>query len=111
MQNIIDYIEEVNDTARRLVNEMEMVRADQIGLDIRAGHRLWINEDCIVVTKAGDRSLQYYGGFEYVDKEYRTELGDFVVYMTDDGRVSDHIDTWMNANTKTENEPRSKAND
>jgi hypothetical protein len=31
------------------------------------------------------------GGFEYVDKDYRMELGEYVLYSADDGRVSGHL--------------------
>jgi hypothetical protein len=103
MQSITDYIAEVNDTAEQLVQSMARVSADSVGLDARCG-RLRINSDCIVVTKAQDRTMQYYGGFEYVDKDCRTELGDYVVYTADDGRVSRCIDTWEAANTNSPEE-------
>jgi hypothetical protein len=103
MQSILDYIDEVSDTANRLVNEMELVSADKVGLDIRVG-RLWVSEDCVVTTKARDRNLQYYGGFEYVDKDCRNELGDFVVYVRDDGRVQDCIERWLETNTESAEE-------
>jgi hypothetical protein len=94
MQDIISYCEEVNDELRRILNGMEYTSPDSMGLDRRAGYRLWINEDCIVVDKANDRVLQYYGGFEYVDSEYRIEMGDYVIYLADDERVQGHIDTY-----------------
>jgi len=102
MQNILDYIEEVKETADNIVWEMTQVSADRLGLDIRAGGRLWVSKDCIVVRKGNDRSLQYYGGFEYVDKDCRVELGDYVVYTSDDDRVRDHIEAWIYANTESE---------
>jgi hypothetical protein len=103
MQSITDYIEEVNDTAERIVQGMDRVSADAVGLDVRAG-RVWVSRECIVVSKAGDRSLQYYGGFEYVDRDYRTELGDYVVYLADDDRVNRHIEDWLDASTESSEE-------
>ena len=94
MENILDFVDDVNDRMRRLVNEMDYAPADELGLDRRAGYRLHVNEDCIVVDKDSDRTLQYYGGFEYVDKEYRIEMGDYVIYLGDDDRVRSHIDTY-----------------
>ena len=90
--SIIDFVDEVNDQARRLITGMKHVNGDELGLDIRAGRRLYVSDDCICVAKEADRTLQYYGGFEYVDSEYRIELGDFVIYMADDSRVQECID-------------------
>ncbi len=95
MQDILSYIDEVSDRMRRILNDMEYTTPDSMGLDRRAGYRLWINEDCIVVDKDNDRSLQYYGGFEYVDRDYRVEMGDYVIYLSDDERVQGHIDTFF----------------
>lgn len=88
---IYELIESVSEKARRFVmHEMEQFRAEQLGLDGRCGF-IFANESCIAVDKRSDRYLQYYGGFEYVDKEYRTELGDYVFYMVDDSRVAGHL--------------------
>ncbi len=88
-----DMIDAISQVVERNVREnFEMVSADKLGLDIRAGYKLFVNEDAIVVTKTSDRSLQYYGGFEYVDESCRQELGDFVFYMADDDRVREHIE-------------------
>ena len=70
---------------------MTEVQAEDVGLDRRAAYRLWVTEDTIAVRKDNDSGLQYYGGFEYVDKEYRMEMGDWVFYFADDERVADHL--------------------
>jgi hypothetical protein len=95
MQDIFSFIEDTNERMRLFVDKMEYVQAEDLQLDRRAAYRLWINEDCIVVDQANDRSLQYYGGFEYVDKEYRSTLGDYVIYLADDDRVKEHIDFYF----------------
>jgi hypothetical protein len=94
MMDILTFVDHANDQLRRIVNAMEYVPADALGLDRRAGYRLFVNEDCIVVSKDDDRTLQYYGGFEYVDKDYRIEMGDYVIYLADDERVRGHIETY-----------------
>jgi hypothetical protein len=82
---------EVNDTVTEYVNDnLEQIRADKAGLDARCG-RIWVCLDCIAVEKGNDRTLDYYGGFEYVDKEYRTNLGDWVFYSAEDERVAGHL--------------------
>jgi len=93
--HIMDFIEDVNDQLRRVLNEMDYTSPEELGLDRRAGYRVWVSEDCIVVDKNQDRTLQYYGGFEYVDKEYRIEMGDYVIYFADDDRVRDHIEHYQ----------------
>lgn len=93
--SVYDMVDAINEVVERNVRDnFEMVNANKLGLDIRAGYQLFVNEDAIVVTKSSDRSLQYYGGFEYVDKDYRHEMGDFVFYMADDDRVREHIETF-----------------
>ena len=91
--SVYDMAEAIGEVVERNVRDnFELVSAEKLGLDRRAGYQLFVNEDAIVVTKHSDRSLQYYGGFEYVDKEYRVEMGDFVFYMADDDRVREHIE-------------------
>jgi len=83
----------LDELAEELISDATKTNARTFGLDERAGHQLWLTEaqDAIVVTKHNDRSLQYYGGFEYVDKECRLECGDYVVYWAEDERVAGHI--------------------
>jgi hypothetical protein len=94
--SVFDLIEDVESKTRRFVNDnMDLVPASDLGLDLRCG-RLFVNDDGIAVSKDSDRSLQYYGGFEYVDKDYRHELGEFVFYSVDDDRVREHVETFFN---------------
>ena len=93
-ESVIDRINEM--VERHLNKEFKQVYAgrEEIGLDNRCG-MVYISEDAIVVDKHRDGTLQYYGGFEYVDKEYRKEIGDYVFYLRDGGRVEDHIDRYF----------------
>jgi hypothetical protein len=83
-------IDNINAQIETYVSTMQVVSADKLGLDIRAGYKLYVDGTCIVVNKRNDRNLQYYGGFEYCE-EFRQELGDYVVYFEDGGRISDCI--------------------
>jgi hypothetical protein len=74
---------------------MVLVPANQLGLDPRCG-KLFVSPDCIGVYKGNDRTLQYYGGFEYVDIDYRYEFGDYVFYSSHDNRVQGHLDQYLN---------------
>jgi hypothetical protein len=90
IQNLID---QVNGQTFTYVEEnMKQVKAEDLGMDPRAGYRLYIDDECVAVDAENDRSLQYYGGFEYVDKEYRTEMGGYVFYFCEDSRVQDCLD-------------------
>ena len=89
---LIDDVTELTDT---FVGKMGKVNPQQLGLDNRCGS-LFITPDCIGTYKDRDRALQYYGGFEYVDTEYRHEFGDYVFYSAEDNRVRDCLETYLN---------------
>lgn len=92
--SIYDLVDTIAERMERYINKHTThIPATAAGLDNRCGY-IYIDEDCIVVSKSNDRMLQYYGGFEYVDKEYRQEIGDYVVYLNDDERVLGHIERY-----------------
>lgn len=92
--NLDTLICEVNAKVKSFVDSMEAIQATDIYLDNRSANRLWIDSECIAVELRYDRSLQYYGGFEYIDAEYRTQVGDYVFYSSEASRVADLIETW-----------------
>ena len=63
------------------------VSADKVGLDYRCG-RVYVSltEDFIAV-KGGTGSIEYYGGFEYIESEFKTTIGCVTFYEEAD-RVS-----------------------
>lgn len=89
----------LNDLSRKVddyvTNNLTPVSATCLGLDMRAGYRFYIDEDCIVVTDASNAALRYYGGFEYVRQENVRRAGDYVFYFRDRDddycRVSEHL--------------------
>jgi hypothetical protein len=100
--SVFDMIDEINDTVLRTVREtMEPCKAEDLGLDRRAGYALFVNEDFIAVEGDG-HMLDYYGGFEYVDSEYVTVIGDFKFYSAGDRRVKDHIDRFFERESEEE---------
>ena len=91
--NILDLIDDVNERMEKIVRSMDRACGyDELGLDPRAG-RVWINDSCIVTDNP--RSLNYYGGFEYVDGEYVQQLGDYTVYLAYADRVQKCISTFL----------------
>lgn len=89
--NFETILDEASCLAEAALKHTKTVRADRLNLDIRSGYNLMVGEDFIAVSKDGDRNLQYYGEFEYIDKEYRLEFGDYVFYSSADDRVEDAL--------------------
>lgn len=90
--SFFNLVSDVDDLVQSFLHTLEEVKADQLGLDSRAGYSLFVNNECIAVSKHSDGSLRYYGGFEYIDSEYRTELADVVFYSAEADRVADCIE-------------------
>lgn len=91
--NALDFCECQTERARQFTAQLQEVTAEQLGLDPRSfwGYA-YVDESAIVVIKEQTRSLDYYGGFEYVDADYRREVGDYVFYLAEDPRVRRHLD-------------------
>ena len=93
-----DFIGTVSDLAEELLLDAEEVSPSQLGLDSRAGYQLYAGEDFIAVDFRNDRSLQYYGGFEYIDSEHRTVVGGYVFYSDEASRVEKALDYYHSNN-------------
>lgn len=92
IENTYDFLEEMNMKVERFINKnMKQISAKDIGLDPRAGYTLYINEDAVACPRHNAGTFDYYGGAEYVDKEYRQQMGDYVFYFREDNRV----DGWI----------------
>ena len=88
-------LEQLRDQVEELVEDFladsEEVRPEQLGLESRAGWGLRVHSDYIAVPSSGKKSLEYYGGFEYIDEDYRMVIGDWTFYLSEDGRVQTHL--------------------
>lgn len=94
--DIHELIDSVSEQVEKFTRNMDQASPKDLGLDRRASFdNLFVNDDCIIVDKGSDQSLQYYGGFEYVDKEFRFEMGDYVIYLANDQRVREHISRYF----------------
>lgn len=91
---INEMMETINQTIEEMIEGMEKIAAGDFGLDSRCGY-IYINEEAIAVKLSADRTLQYYGGFEYVEEENRIAVGDYVFYSADSGRVMRTIENYM----------------
>lgn len=104
-KNVYELVEEINGAMDAKVNDLEPVTPAQMGLDTRSSYgEIFYDADseCFVVAASSDRALQYYGGFEYVDEECRTVIGDWVIYYGDDSRVQNCIDRVEDSLRETE---------
>ena len=65
----------------------EEASAETIGLDPRShyGSLLYSREG--IAVQGSTRSLDYYGGFEYVSGDDRREIGDWTVYLSSSSRI------------------------
>lgn len=102
-ESILNVIEEAQDRIEEILTYQDVVTADKIGLDIRAG-RVYVTPDGIIVREGNRRTLEYYGGFEYVDRGCVITLGDLTIYTRGDDRVEEAIDFYRELcnNARTE---------
>ena len=56
----------------------------------------------MATEKQDDKSLQYYGGFEYVNKSSRQEYGNYVIYESSDSRVYDALECFRELQNEEE---------
>jgi len=76
---------------QELENELdeswERVSAEKLGLDRRADcSRMWASDEGLA-TAGSTRSLEYYGGFEYIDSHCVTRMGDVTLWSAESRRV------------------------
>lgn len=94
---LYDVVEAAEQQVREWLEEnAERVSAGVLGLDERCG-MVWVCDEAIVCDSYGNGRLQYYGGFEYVDKAQVKTVGGYVIYEAgddDDDRVRECIVCW-----------------
>lgn len=90
-EDIQNELENLADNIRAATKNVE---PKQLGLDERASYgQLLVGDNFIAAgSRNDDRVLQYYGGFEYVDKDCRLEVGSLVIYSAEDERVQGCLD-------------------
>jgi len=96
MSNFQNLLVDICDKVEEVLKDCELVHdLSKLGLDQRAAYSgIYVdveNEEFVAIGGGSDRILQYYGGFEYIDKEFRYEMGGYVFYLTEpdgDGRVN-----------------------
>ena len=72
-----------------------VAKPEDLGLDSRC-NELWMCPEYIASQNRG--SLDYYGGFEYIEKQYIVQIGDLTVYSCEDSRVQEALDCFVGEN-------------
>lgn len=65
--------------------------AAELGLDPRSHYGALYYSRAGVAVQGSTRSLDYYGGFEYVTGDDRKEIGPWTVYLSSSERVRRHL--------------------
>jgi hypothetical protein len=88
----LEMIDEIQYAVERHVQGLRRVTANELGLDIRAG-RVYVNKEEEVIAVECSRSIDYYGGFEYIKEgEGRTTCGSYTFFNTESSRVQECFD-------------------
>lgn len=94
MVTLDSILEEVNNKVELLLEQCNYEPASRFGLDERCGSLYTDGDSFVAVKVSGDKRLQYYGGFEYVEKNQRVHMGEYVFYCftSNDERVGRALD-------------------
>jgi len=88
----LDMIDAVNEVVERNIrSKFTQHPASDLGLDLRCGRVLVdIEDQVIAVPNHNIRTLDYYGGFEYITEgDGRITVGDYTFFTSDNERVND----------------------
>jgi len=85
----------IENAVQKYIEESDVVEIgahglEELGLDFRCG-RILISLDEGFVAACSPRSIEYYGGWEYIDSEYKLDAGDYRFYDRDANRVDSVI--------------------
>jgi len=89
--------EKIKETINQYLEDSGAVKVDaeEIGLDHRAGSVFVSTEEGWIAAEAGNvRTLEYYGGFEYVDD--KLSIDEITFYSSDSSRVANAIEYYNN---------------
>ena len=79
----------------------QRVSAEAVGLDHRAGYVFISTEEGWIASR-NTRSLDYYGGFEYISEEHKVIVGEITFYSSDHSRVADAIEYYNDEQQREE---------
>lgn len=89
--NVGEFLYDLQDQVDQMVRDLKEVSAEEGGLDYRAG-RVYVTKTHVIAHGGNVRTMNYYGGFEYVSKNYTMTIGDYTFWSAQDDRVQEFID-------------------
>lgn len=92
LNDILDALAELDES---ISNSVTSHHPSAAGLDSRCG-TVYQGEDFLATKHR--RSLDYYGGFEYIEPEYVTVVGEWTLYSIEHGRVLEAIEALERVN-------------
>lgn len=98
LQNLEAQVEEL--VENMLKENAKLVSASLLNLDARCGN-VYVGSDFIAVKSYSNRSIRYYGGFEYVDDSDIVHMGEYVIYKDNSERVYDAIEFFNHNHNET----------
>ena len=89
-----ELVQKAEDLANEVVIGCDAVRAERLGLDNRAAFKLYVDKarTFIACAQSDVRTLNYYGGFEYIEPENITRVSGWTFYSRDSDRVDSCLD-------------------
>ena len=97
----------VNQIVDKYLKNMDSIIPSEYNIDRQCGNIMWINTESIAIKKKDKDRFWYYGGFEYVNKDCITEIGDYIFitpdHNSDDCRISNIIDDWDSEDVMLDN--------
>ena len=83
---------DINNMVEDFMSDTMLIEPEAVGLDRRVG-TIFVTPDksCIIAPLHNQACIEYYGGFEYVDREAKKVIGNYVFYLATDDRVEDHL--------------------
>ena len=101
---IDDLVYDINQQVREALQELELVSAELGGLDRRSG-RVYVSDSYVIAEGSNVRYMNYYGGFEYVDKECTITIGNFTFWSCEDDRVREFMDAYYDNTSDNDGQP------
>ena len=96
LTNVETFVDQHKQVVNAYINEhFSQVSATELGLDRRAGNRLYVNNEAVAVEDNGRTQLDFYGAFEDVQGSSRIEFNGFTFYLRDNSLVLQHIKFWQ----------------
>jgi hypothetical protein len=82
--------DDLQEALAALSDSLDLERLENHTLDRRVGP-LWTDPERTMIASINRRTLDYYGGFEYIDPEYIVEVGEWTCYSREHGRVDEAL--------------------